>query len=302
MVTKTECTVLFADITGSTGLYGRYGDEQARKVLSQCIALMCDICRQHGGAIVKTIGDEVMCRFDRPDEAVGAACGIHRSLEGGVGFGGIRLTAHIGLHYGSAFIVGGDVHGDAPNLAARMTSIAKSGQIITTQGTVECLSPAVAASARWYDKITLKGGTHATSIYEVLWEQENATRLVRLTDLTDTRESVCLKLSYQSHEVTATPETPVVLLGRRGECTLVVEAELVSRVHARIEYRRENFVLIDQSANGTFIKPDDARVVYLRREEMPLSGRGYISLGRTWRPDDVNLVHYSEQLSATSAP
>lgn len=295
MDTKAACTVLFADITGSTALYARCGDERARAILSQCISLMCDACRSHGGAIVKTIGDEVMCRFDHADDAVGAACTIHSALERRARFDSIRLAAHIGLHCGPAFILEGDVYGDAPNIAARMTSIAKSGQIITTQATVERLSPAVATSARWYDRTTIKGRDQEISIYEVLWEHENATRLIPCAELTNKINTGCLQLSYRARDISAMPDSPVLLMGRRGDCTLVVDADRVSRVHARIEYRRGKFVLIDQSANGTFIKPDDAQEVYLRREEMPLSGRGYISLGRAWRVDDVDLVCYSVQ-------
>lgn len=295
METKAECTILFADITGSTSLYGRYGNEQARKALSQCVALMADICRRHGGTIIKTIGDEIMCRFEQADDAVIAACDIHSSLEHSVRFEGIKLAAHIGMHHGLAFIAEGDVYGDAPNVAARMTAIAKSGEIITTQDAIECLPPALAAKARRYDMITPRGYTREMPIYQVLWENENATRLVKCSDYANKNAIACLQLSYKSRKLVVTSDTPVVLLGRGIDCTLVVESDLVSRVHARIEYRRGKFVLIDQSTNGTFIKPREGQEVYLRREEMPLSGCGHISLGRAWRVDDMDLVHYSAQ-------
>jgi adenylate cyclase len=293
---KSKCTVMFADIVGSSGLYARYGDEQARNALSQCIALMSETCQRHGGTVIKTIGDEVMSRFDRADDAVLAACGIHRCLEHSARFEGIKLAAHIGLHCGLSFIVEGDVYGDAPNVAARMTAIAQSGQIITTQDTINCLSPTVAASARRYDRITPKGCAREMSIYQVLWEQENATRLLTSTNF-KAIASACLHLSYRSQELLVTLDTPVVLIGRGINCTLVVEADLVSRIHARIEYRRGKFVLIDRSTNGTFIRPSEGQEVYLRREEMPLSGRGHISLGRAWRADNMDLVCYSEQPS-----
>ncbi len=287
--------MLFADISGSTGIYSRYGGEQARRVISQCVALMSDICRRHSGDIVKTIGDEAMVRFDQPDHAVCAACEIHSTLTGGALFEGIRLAARIGLHCGHAIIVEGDVYGDAPNVAARMTSIAKAGQIITTHESVERLTPAIAASARFYDKIKLKGGARETLIYQVLWEKDNTTRLITCADLVDKSAGARLELSYKSHKILATPDTPAVMLGRGSGCTLVVDADLVSRLHARIEYRRGRFVLIDQSSNGTYITPEVGQEVYLRREEMPLWGRGHMSLGRSWRLGDVDLVHYSAQ-------
>ncbi|MDQ4146956.1 MAG: FHA domain-containing protein [Pseudomonadota bacterium] len=45
----------------------------------------------------------------------------------------------------------------------------------------------------------------------------------------------------------------------------MVNNNLVSRVHARIEYRRAKFVLVDQSTNGTFIRAENRRKMYLRR-------------------------------------
>ncbi len=292
---QNACTVLFADVCGSTSLYSRYGNEQARRIIAQCIALMSDICRRHKGDIVKTIGDEVMVRFDRPDDAVCAACGIHDTLTRGVSFEGIRLAARIGLHCGPAFIIDGDVYGDAPNIASRMSSVARSGQIITTLETVKRLASEVAASTRFYDRITLKGGAAETSIYQVLWEKDNATRLLTCADLIDKAATAYLQLSYKSHKLMATPDRPIVLMGRAPDCTLVVDADLVSRVHARVEHRRGRFVLVDQSSNGTFIKFEDGQEVYLRREEMPLWGRGHISLGRAWHSDDMDLVRYSVQ-------
>lgn len=81
-------------------------------------------------------------------------------------------------------------------------------------------------------------------------------------------------------------------MGRGSGCALIVEAGLVSRVHAKIEYRRGKFVLIDQSTNGTFVRSEDNREVYLRREEMPLLGRGHISLGHVAAPADLDAISY----------
>jgi adenylate cyclase len=74
-----------------------------------------------------------------------------------------------------------------------------------------------------------------------------------------------------------------------------VETSLVSRVHARIEWRRGKFVLIDQSTNGTFVKPQGGQEVYLRREEMPLVGRGCISLGENKHQGGAGLIYYSPE-------
>jgi hypothetical protein len=83
-----------------------------------------------------------------------------------------------------------------------------------------------------------------------------------------------------------------VRIGRPNDCDLAIEGDLVSRIHARIEHRRGKVVLTDQSTNGTFVMPGDARAVYLRREETPLWGCGRICPGRRNDPLGKAVIYY----------
>ena len=66
MPQQTEkLALLFADICGSTSLYDRLGDELARRLIARCIAMMASEVAVHGGTLVKTIGDEIMCTLLR---------------------------------------------------------------------------------------------------------------------------------------------------------------------------------------------------------------------------------------------
>ncbi|MGH8502841.1 MAG: adenylate/guanylate cyclase domain-containing protein [Gammaproteobacteria bacterium] len=289
---SVECAVLFADVADSTGLYARHGAARARDVLSRGLSAMAAVCRRHGGVVVKTIGDEIMCRFARSLEAVHAACGIQEALT--QRFDGIALAVHIGLHRGTAFVDENDVYGDVANVAAVMTTIAKAGQIITTQNAVDDLPPETIALTRLYDIITLKGDRREISIYEVLWKQDEITSILTHADL-QAQAITRIHLSYKTRQLTILPDTAGVRMGRESGCDLVVDANLVSRIHASIAYRRGKFVLVDQSTNGTFVRHIDGQEVYLRREEMPLWGRGSISLGRTARRDEQELIHYSAE-------
>jgi predicted component of type VI protein secretion system len=53
----------------------------------------------------------------------------------------------------------------------------------------------------------------------------------------------------------------------------------VSRQHARIEKRRDKFVLADHSSNGTFVRLAGEAEICLRREELMLRGSGRIGVG-----------------------
>ena len=67
-------------------------------------------------------------------------------------------------------------------------------------------------------------------------------------------------------------------LGRDQQNDVVIADRMASRMHARIERRRDKFVLVDQSSNGTFVTIEGEPEIQLRREEMILRGRGRVEL------------------------
>ena len=73
----------------------------------------------------------------------------------------------------------------------------------------------------------------------------------------------------------------VIVVGRDASCQLVVPDRMASRQHARIERRRDKFILIDISTNGTFVEFDGEAEMVLRREEVMLRGKGRIALGHS---------------------
>lgn len=86
-----------------------------------------------------------------------------------------------------------------------------------------------------------------------------------------------------------------IVLGRASDCELVVNSDLASRHHAQLVYRKGKFVLIDQSTNGTFVKPQGGKEVYVQSETLPLAGSGFISLGKAITVDNEHLIYYSCQ-------
>ena len=69
-----QCVVMFADVAGSTAMYENLGDVEARGRISKALDSLISICKKHKGTLVKTIGDEIMCRFKNADDAFNAAC------------------------------------------------------------------------------------------------------------------------------------------------------------------------------------------------------------------------------------
>lgn len=296
---RAQWAIMFADITGSTELYERLGDRQARTEVCGRLERVAEAVAEHGGTVVKTIGDEVLCTYRTPEAAVHAAASMHRRLEQPAAVGSAELpplgSMRIGLHCGPVIHDQGDIFGRAVNLAARMVSIAKAQQTLATRGFVEKLPATLRSGTRLVDRFGVKGKRGAIEVYEIIWKEEDMTNVVGdlFTEaVADPDNPPCLLLSYQGREIHMDGRRPFLLLGRSPSCDVVVEDKLVSRVHVRIEMRRGKFYLIDHSSNGTYLESDQGDELILRREETTLPGRGRLSLGRSLRESTVEVVHF----------
>ena len=163
--------ILFADVSGSTKLYESQGDKKARELIAQVVRLMTEAMAKNNGTLIKTIGDEVMCRFPGPDETAQAALDMQESVaRAAIGAGGVSLAIHVGFHFGPVVLEERDIFGDAVNLAARMVNLAKRDQVLTTAATVELLSPKLRKGARQIDRAAVRGKKDPIDVYELVWE------------------------------------------------------------------------------------------------------------------------------------
>lgn len=288
---KVLC-VLFADVSGSTRLYEKLGDADALRAVELCIERMCMVTQEGGGRIVKTIGDEVMAVFDSAPAGMSAACTIQQQMDALPPLGGQKLGVRIGFHYGPVLIERQDCFGDTVNIAARMVGLAKSGQILTTNETIAALPPSLRESARDLDAVPVKGKAEAIRIFEVIWhEQADLTMIATRTSRTLTPAGR-LVLSYQGAVVTLDAKGVSLAVGRDATNEVVVTGKQASRQHARFERRRDKFVLIDQSTNGTYVRFDGEEEIVLRREEAILRGRGLVGFGASIANCDGDVLEF----------
>lgn len=282
--------VLFADVAGSTRLYEQVGDALALATIGKCLALVEEVSRGHGGRLIKTIGDEAMVTFPTADQAALAASEIQARMTDFAQAGNYRIAFRMGFHCGAAIERDGDVFGDSVNVAARMVGLAKSGQVILSAPTADTLSPALRERLREVDIMTVKGKEKDIGILELLW-QESA-------DLTSMaprpkRKASRLALRHGEREIHLSDAAPSVSLGRDSQNDVVIADRLASRLHAKIERRREHFMLIDQSSNGTFVTVEGEGEYEVRREEFKLHGRGHICFGHSHAAGSGETVAFS---------
>jgi adenylate cyclase len=110
------------------------------------------IVREHGGRVVKVMGDGVLVEFASAVKAVEAAIELQRNMaEANEPLAGdSRIVLRIGIDLGDLIIENGDVFGNGVNIAARLESIALPGGIV------------VSASA--YDQVKHKTGAQFEDI------------------------------------------------------------------------------------------------------------------------------------------
>jgi adenylate cyclase len=282
--------VLFADVSGSTKLYETIGDAAAHEAIDLCVRLFSALTVQHGGRVVKTIGDEVMAVFPDASHAGSAARDIQLGVNEMAPVGKVRLGVRIGMHQGPVMERDGDVFGDTVNLAARLTEMATRGQIITSLDTVQLLTPIQKMDCRQLYSIPVKGKEREVPICELMWsDSDDATQVVAQHATTDAGNA--LRLVYRTRVVILGGEKRSIVLGREATADLVIPDRMASRAHCEIEQRQDKFVLADHSANGTYLSIDGDREIVLRREEAMLRGHGFIALGQS-RATATEFVEY----------
>jgi class 3 adenylate cyclase len=138
-------TLFFTDIRGFTSYTESKMPERVVEVLNRLLDRQSEIIQEHGGTIDKFVGDEIVAYFqdeDGPNKACRAAVAIARfcaeRLEENdglaVGMGIATGTVILGM-VGSMRRADFTVIGDPVNVASRLCSIAKGGQIIVSDAT-----------------------------------------------------------------------------------------------------------------------------------------------------------------------
>ena len=292
-----NCVVMFADVAGSTAMYENMGDDLARERISKALNALISISRRHSGHLVKTIGDEILVYFTDVDMAVFAARAIQEAMEDDRSPETIGVSIRIGMQYGSAILESDDIFGDTVNVAARISSMAKARQILCTQEIAFMVKNAeLSNNMRPYDRLRVKGRNEQLDVYLFAWEQEgDITNMATASSFTNPARQTqvqALTLKYEGKSFPIYPDTTSYTLGRGKDCDLVINGDLISRYHSRIEHRRGKFIITDQSTNGTFVRSSEGQDIFLRREEFTLFGSGYIGLGKKVDLNDFNVIHF----------
>ena len=289
--------VLFVDVTDSTKIYESLGDTVALALINGLFAGLDKIISKHSGAVLKTLGDGMVCVFENPDNAFRAACEMQSSVHSAAQGSRNRLQIKIGFTHGAVILSKGDVFGDTMNLCARLVTLANPDQILTSGQTVEALSPGLRSRCRELFPTRIKGKAEEVPVSDVIWRYDPAVTETNLrrADLAPASPQA-LKLIYRGNIFIVNRNRPVLQMGRDDGNDIVIVSLFASRIHARVQARDGHFVLTDLSSNGTFLLVDEhSSEVVLRREEAVLGGRGWIGLGKNATKHGDHSVRFTLQ-------
>jgi adenylate cyclase len=120
-------TFVFADLAGFTPLTARWGDDIAAEIAIALADAAKRLATEHGGVLVKSMGDSVLVRATTPAGGVRIGIGIAQAAP--------ALRARVGIHAGTAVERDGDFYGLAVNLAAKLCAQAAPGEVLVSEPT-----------------------------------------------------------------------------------------------------------------------------------------------------------------------
>ncbi|HVO32051.1 MAG TPA: adenylate/guanylate cyclase domain-containing protein, partial [bacterium] len=173
---RSEATVLYADVRGFTKFSESETPEEVMRILNIYFARMVEVIAAHGGHLDKFIGDALMVTFNVPvplaEHATRAAtCGVEiqaalARLNAEEAFGAGRML-EVGIGVNTGELVAGSlgsegkaqytVIGDTVNIAARLTSAAKAGEVLAGERTAEAARASTHLALEPLAPLTLKG-------------------------------------------------------------------------------------------------------------------------------------------------
>lgn len=181
---KRPVTILFSDIRGFTTMSETMSPDAIASLLSGYFTEMVDIIFANGGTLDKFIGDAIMALWgapiphaDDPDRAVAAAIAMQRAIaslnDKWAQEGRPRISVGIGINYGDTFAgnIGSHLRleytviGDAVNVASRLCSNAKGGEILISDPLYQVLKQKPPVETR--DPLSVKNRAQAVPVWKV---------------------------------------------------------------------------------------------------------------------------------------
>ena len=150
----TRQAVAFVDIVGFTSQSRSMREAELVGWIETFESRSTEVVVDHGGRVIKNIGDEVLLVADTP---AAAARIVHLLVTMGADEDDPFPAVRAGVAYGDVVTRLGDVLGATVNIAARLTSLARPGTVLVDDGMREELEDSPVWSLRRVPRASVKG-------------------------------------------------------------------------------------------------------------------------------------------------
>lgn len=307
-----EVTVVFADLTGSVGVFELLGNAKATQAITRLTQWIGTVCNTWNGRVVKTLGDGVLMVFAKNTDALDAVQDMQRVHTERIKTwpDKLKMRLQIGMARGDVIEQEGDFFGDAVNVAARLSDLSGPDQILGADAVIQQLPPNSPVRFRSLGDMEIRGRNQACTVYRVAWENEMLSDFFTVPASLSTSPFAkappqlgAITLSWLDVQATFSSGQLPLHLGRDEEAEFVVKDPRVSRLHAKVTWRTGKFYLEDVSSYGTWVRFAGASaIVALRRQECVLLVEGEIALGAPFEDFTVPTVSFSFPVAATRRP
>lgn len=287
MATSAKTHVLIADITGSTALYDSMPDAQALALISDILSHMRATVAKHGGICVKSKGDDTLSTFEDANAVFAAA---REMIEHDWPH---ALAVHVGAYWGDILNLDEDIYGDAVNTAARLSALAKPGEVLLGGRVFEQLEARTQALCVTMGGLKLKGKSAPVKVHSfAVGGMDTQTVLFGAKQQAPERRtaSVTLSCNGAAWEIT---DNGSILIGRSAACDAVLDRPWVSRKHGSFDLRAAQLEYTDHSSSGSTVITSDGRRFTLQRRSMPLTGDGVVLVGTLDEGEEASQIRYA---------
>lgn len=285
MPDQNQLCVLVATTRADDNLAAHLGRKEADHIAERCMNRVERALAAFNGKLLSQEGYTVVAGFERCDAAILAANEMLNRIRSLPTISGLRQPIRIGIHCATNTSVSaqeGNLYG-----ARQLAHSAEAEQALASAPTIETLTP----SAR---HVVAERALSSPVLDDLPWpvfviaERVNKSFTLPPASILSQR----LRLQHRGRTLFVEESRPVLLLGRELANDFTIENRRASRQHARIERRREGFVLVDVSTNGCHILIDGEGERRVHQRELLLYGSGSIACGFTASEDPDDLIRF----------
>jgi class 3 adenylate cyclase len=159
---------LFADLRGYTAFVERAGDAAAAELLERYRGLVRGVVAEQAGAEIRTEGDSFYVVFPSPSAAVRAGLAlVERAAADATDHPSDPIVVGVGIHAGESAETGEGYVGSAVNLAARICSVARSGEVLVSATVRSLARTSLPVSYASRGRPALKGVSEPVELFAV---------------------------------------------------------------------------------------------------------------------------------------